>query len=219
MVKMMMSQFPEGTSFKVACEQGIYMLDRNGRKINRIRHIRCYDKNVSNPVKVKKHTYPSNKEYKQHIWAALGDGSTYALCEYSDGHIKEYKKYTYMDISEYGLEDIPTFYSDKKGHPLKLVRKIIKGDMLLLYQYSPEEVLNLVPSELSRRLYKVLSFERKCDINLLHHLLPKVEKRGESVKSFNKLPQAIRCSINNLSFLQKDLDFVFSKDGITLKEQ
>ena len=222
MVKMMMSQFPEGTSFKEACEQGIYMLDKNGHKVNQIRHVRCYDKNVSNPVRVKKHTYPSNKEYKRYVWAALGDGSTYALCEYSDGHIKEYKKYTYMEISENrksGFEDIPTVYYGKKGQPLKLVRKIIKGDMLLLYQFSPDEVLNLVPSELSKRLYKVLSFERKCDINLLHHLLPKAEKRGVSVKAFNQLPQAIRCSINKLSFLQKDVDFVFSREGIILKEQ
>jgi CRISPR-associated endonuclease Csn1 len=221
MVKMMLSQFPEGTSFKEAYEKGIYMLDKNGHKVNQIRHVRCYDKNVSNPVKVKKHTYQSKKEYKQYVWAALGDGSAYALCEYSDGHIKEYKKYTYMEISENrksGLEDIPTVLSDKKGQPLNLVRKIIKGDMLLLYQNSPDEVLNLVPSEFSRRLYRVISFEGKCRINLLHHLLPKFDKKGESVKDFNKLPQAIRCSINGLSFLQKDVDFVFSRGGITLKE-
>ena len=186
-----------------------------------MRHIRCYNKNVSNPVKVKKHTYQSKKEYKQYVWAALGDGSAYALCEYSDGHLREYKKYTYMEISENrksGLEDIPTVLSGKKGLTLKLVRKIIKGDMLLLYQNSPDEVLNLVPSELSRRLYRVISFEGKCRINLLHHLLPKFDKKGESVKDFNKLPQAIRCSINGLSFLQKDVDFDFSRGGITLKE-
>lgn len=235
MVKMMMSQFPEGTTFREACEQGIYMLDRNGQKINRIRHIRCYDKNVSNPVKVKKHTYPSNKEYKQHVWAALGDGSTYALCEYSDGQTKVYKKYTYMEISENrksGIEDIPQVLMGKKGQQLKLVRKIIKGDMLLLYQDSPEEVLNLVPSELSRRLYKVLGFEGVYGITLSHHLLSDSNKKektddgekkrdkGKSIKEckdYSMLPPVIRCSINVISFLQKDMDFDFSKDGITLK--
>ena len=53
MVQMMIRQFPEGTTFKDACEQGIYMLDRNGCKVNKIRHIRCYGKNVANPVRVK----------------------------------------------------------------------------------------------------------------------------------------------------------------------
>ena len=66
MVRMMMRQFPEGTSFKEACEQGIFMLDKNGNKVNRIRHIRCYAKGVTNPIRVKKHTYLSDKEYKQY---------------------------------------------------------------------------------------------------------------------------------------------------------
>lgn len=227
MVQMMMRQFSEGTTFKDACEQGIYMLDKNGRKVNKLRHVRCYGKNVTNPVKVKRHTYPSEKEYKQHILAALGDNSVYALCEYCDGQTKEYKRYTYMEISENrkaGFEDIPLIYPSKKGQPLQLVRKIVKGDMLLIYKDSPEELLHLDRSELSKRLYRVLSFERKSDIKLLRHLFAKPEKkndktsdRGESIKEYNKLPTVIRCSINGFSFLQKGVDFEFTKDGIILK--
>lgn len=232
MVQMMMRQFPEGTTFKDACEQGIYMLDKNGRKVNRIRHIRCYGKNVSNPVKVKRHSYPSDKDYKQHILAALGDGCVYALCEYTDGLTTEYKRYTYMEISDNrksGLEDIPTVYPGKKGQPLKLARRIMKGDMLMIYEKSPEELLHLDPSELSNRLYKVLSFEGNYRITLIHHLLSKPEKKdnkenkenkrymGESIKDYKKLPSVIRCSINCFFYLQKGVDFDFGKDGIILK--
>ena len=208
------------------------MLDRNGKNVNKIRHIRCYGKNVSNPVKVKRHTYPSDKDYKQHILAALGDGSVYALCEYCDGQTKEYKRYTYMEISENrksGLEDIPTIYPGKKGQPLQLGRKIMKGDMLLIYKESPEELLHLDKSELSKRLYKVQFFEGEKGITLFHHLLStsnikeqhesseKKRNKGESIKDYKKLPPIIRCSINGFSYLQKDVDFEFGKEGIILK--
>ena len=232
MVEMMMSQFPEGTSFKDACEQGIYMLDRNGRKVNRIRHIRCYGKNVTNPIKVKRHTYLSDKDYKQYVWAALGDGSVYALCEYVNGNAKVYQRYTYMDISEnrkLGQEDIPTSLTDKKGLPYILRRKICKGDMLLIYKDSPEELLHLDNAELSKRFYKVQCFEGKSAVTLFHHLLNKAgatkstesgEKKrdkGESVKDFTKLPNIIRSSITSFKYLQKDVDFEFTKDGLILK--
>jgi CRISPR-associated endonuclease Csn1 len=232
MVQMMMRQFPEGTSFKEACEQGIYMLGRDGRKVNRIRHIRCYGKNVANPVKVKRHTYPSDKEYKQHVLAALGDGSVYALCEYSDGLTTEYKRYTYMEISENrksGLEDIPAIYPNKKGQPLQLARKIMKGDMLLIYEKTPDELLYLDKLELSKRLYKVQFFEGEKGITLFHHLLSdsktkekgnggeKKRNKGESIKDYKKLPPIIRCSINGFLYLQKGVDFEFTKDGIILK--
>ena len=232
MVQMMMSQFPEGTSFQKACEQGIYMLDKNRNEINRIRRVRCYGKNVTNPIKVKRHTYLSDKEYKQYVWAALGDGSVYALCEYVNGSAKVYQRYTYMDISEnrkLGLEDIPTSISDKKGLRYNLRRKICKGDMLLVYKDSPEELLHLDSAELSKRFYKVQCFEGKSAITLFHHLLNKAgatkttdsgEKKrdkGESIKDFEHLPNIIRCSIGSVNFLQKDVDFEFTKDGLKLK--
>lgn len=230
MVKMMMNQFPKGTSFKDACEQGIYMLDKDGRKVNRIRHIRCYGKNVTNPMRVKRHTYPSDKEYKQYVWVALADGSVYALCEYANGSSKVYKRYTYMDISEnrkMGLEDIPVCLTDKNGKQFNLRRKICKGDMLLIYRDAPEELLHLDSAELSKRLYKVQSFERKNDIILRHHLLStgetnsddgkeKKRDRGESIKDFAKLPNIIRSSITSFKFLQKNVDYIFNKEGLRL---
>ena len=230
-VRMMMDQFQKGTSFKDACEQGIYMLDRNGRKVNRIRHIRCYGKNVTNPIKVKRHVYLSDKDYKQYVWAALGDNSVYALCEYVNGDHKVYQRYTYMDISEnrkQGVEDIPTSISDKKGQRFTMKRMLCKGDMLLIYKDSPEELLRLSSAELSKRLYKVQSFERKNDVNLRHHLLSSAETnataggkekkrdRGESIKDFSKLPHIIRSSITSFKFLQKGVDFEFDKEGLKL---
>lgn len=60
----MKQQFPIETSFKEAAEQGIFMLNRHGDKVNKIRHIRCYAHHVKKPLKIKRHTYLSDKEYK-----------------------------------------------------------------------------------------------------------------------------------------------------------
>ena len=62
-----------GLDFKTACEKGIYMLDKDGNRINRIRHIRCYATSVKNPVSVKAQTYLSKHEHKQQYLAESGD--------------------------------------------------------------------------------------------------------------------------------------------------
>ena len=101
--------------------------------------------------------------------------------------------------------------------------------MLLIYKDTPEELLQMDREELSRRLYKVQSFERKNDIKLRHHLLSsdeisdgidsdkKKRDKGESIKNFQHLPNIIRSSVTSFKFLQKDVDFVFTRQGIKLK--
>ena len=68
LIAMMKSQFPEGTSLKGACAQGIWMLRKDGTKVNKIRHIRCYAP-FSSAIEIKKQTYVSDKLYKQPYYA------------------------------------------------------------------------------------------------------------------------------------------------------
>lgn len=51
---------------------GIWMLNRNGERIHKIRHIRCYETTVTNPISIKAQTYKSDKEYKNYYWAKTG---------------------------------------------------------------------------------------------------------------------------------------------------
>ncbi|MDZ4823876.1 MAG: HNH endonuclease domain-containing protein [Flavobacteriales bacterium] len=48
---------------------GLWMVDRHGNQINKIRHIRCFADDVTNPLAVKRQTYLSSKEYKNDYWA------------------------------------------------------------------------------------------------------------------------------------------------------
>ena len=215
LVQIMKSQFPEGTTFQEACEQGIYMLNKKGEKINRIRHIRIEVKE-KHPLAIKMHTYLSDKDYKQYYYAGMGD--LYVMCEYKNQQEKAYQIYSLFSIAENrknGFEDIPSSIIGKKGNRLLLNRVIKPGDMVLIYKDTPEELYDLDIAALSKRLYKVPNgaFESDGRINLCHHLYAS-QGKGQSIKDYNNLPPIIRCGASTIRFLQKDVDFSFEKGKI-----
>ena len=87
-----------GLDFKTACEKGIYMLDKDGNKINRIRHIRCFA-TTTNPVSVKAQTYQSKHEHKQRYWAKVGDLSYMVKYQSEDGKVTQFVPYSLYAIS------------------------------------------------------------------------------------------------------------------------
>ena len=217
---LMMGQFPEETPFKDACEQGIYMITKgkNGEgnvKTHRIRHVRC--KAVKTALRIKEQTYKSSKDYKQFFYAAVGD--LYVMCSYTDGKKRDFKIYSLYDISNHrksGTEDIPKFITDKKGNRLALDYELRKGDMVLVYKDSPEELYDMEQTNLKRRLYKVYGFENDgLRIRMSNHLFGTDEK-AESVKDYKNLPTAIRCGIKTIKFLimGKHRDFVIRNGNI-----
>ena len=215
LVQIMKSQFPEGTTFQEACEQGIYMLNKRGEKINRIRHIRIEVKE-KHPLAIKKHTYLSDKDYKQYYYAGMGD--LYVMCEYKNQQEKAYQIYSLFSIAENrkcGIEDIPSSIIGKKGNRLLLNRVIKPGDMVLIYKDTLEELYDLDTAALSKRLYRVPNgaFESDGRINLCHHLYAS-QGKGQSIKDYNNLPPIIRCGASTIRFLQKDVDFSFEKGKI-----
>jgi CRISPR-associated endonuclease Csn1 len=216
LVQMMKSQFPEGTTFQEACEQDIYMLNKRGEKVNRIRHIRIEVKE-KHPLAIKKHTNLSAKDYKQYYYAGMGD--LYVICEYQNQHEREFIVYSLFSIAEnrkMGVEDIPATIIGKKGIRLTLGRIIKKGDMILIYKDSPEELYDLDTNLLSKRLYMVCNPESDGRLNLCHHLCAK-QVKGQSIKDYDHLPQNIRCGAKTIKFLQMGKDFSIVKGRIEFK--
>jgi CRISPR-associated endonuclease Csn1 len=213
LVKMMQGQFPAGTSFREACEQGIYTIRKSdNRRLARMRHVRCFATTVTNPIKLKKQTYLSKKEYKQYVYTQSGD--LYTMVKYSNKHKTIFVPYSLWDISEnrkVGKDDIPSIiYRDKmeftKGCSLVL------NDMLLLYGKN-ENPLRLSEEEIINRLYVVKGFEKTgCIIKLVQHICAKGDTelgKGESVKNWKNLPEKIRCGISTINFLILGVDFEF----------
>ena len=217
---LMKGQFPEETSFKDACEQGIYMIKKgkNGMpdiKLHHIRHVRC--EAPQSGLKIKEQTYKSEKEYKRYFYAAVGD--LYAMCCYTNGKIREFRIYSLYDVSchrKSDIEDIPEFITDKKGNRLMLDYKLHTGDMILLYKDNPEELYDLDNVNLSKLLYKINGFENDgLRIRMVNHLVVK-EAMGESVKDYAKLPDIIRCGVKTIKFLimGENRDFVIKNGKI-----
>ena len=213
----MKNQFPENTSFKEACEKGIFMFKKNKEgkidyseecKVNKIRHIRCYT-SVKKPLKIKYQTYLSDKPYKQKYYAEVGD--LYVMCKYEDFDKteKEYRIYSLFDISKnrkMDLEDIPTSIPNKKENKtLGLSHKLKKGDMLLIYKDSIDELKDMDNEMLSQRLYVIRGFETDGNRIILQkhsNALPeKALGKGESIKDYEQMPEKIRCGINTIKYL------------------
>lgn len=208
LIKMMKEQFPENTDFKTAVEQGIYMLDKNGNKVNQIRHVRCEVPSVKNPLEIKEQTYKSDKEHKNKYYAAMGD--LYAMSRYESEDKKkiEYKVWSLFDISENRKsigEDIPQLSNGKT-----LSHILTRGDLLLIYNTSQQELYSMDNIQLQQRLYVVRGFESPYTIKLIKSLNAQQDKdlgKGENIKSFDNTPEKIRQSVNKLNYLIKGKDF------------
>jgi CRISPR-associated endonuclease Csn1 len=213
LVSMMTAQFPEGTSFKEACRQGIYTIRKSdGKRLSKIRHVRCFA-SVSNPIKLKKHTYLSQKEYKQYVYAQSGD--LYTMVKYTCLSNKKvlFMPYSLWDITQNRKElgcDVPSvIYMDNLEY--KKEYRLVKNDMLLLYG-KEENPLELSDNEILSRIYVVRGFEKDRNrIIMVKNSCAKSDAelgKGESIKSWNELPDKIRCVITTLNYLILGKDFI-----------
>ena len=225
-------QFPEGTTFKEACENGIFMFknNKNGKidysqecKLNKIRHIRCYT-SIKNPLAIKKQTYLSDKQYKQNYYAEMGD--LYVMCKYenADKTEKEYHIYSLYDVSEnrkINKDDIPTTIISKKKHTLFRTQILKKGDILLIYKDTIDELKGMNNSILSQHLFVIQGFENPNLIRLVKNINAQKDNdlgKGESIKDFCKMPEKIRCHVTTLNYLLKGVDFQMTPRGIQIKK-
>ncbi|MFN3939592.1 MAG: type II CRISPR RNA-guided endonuclease Cas9, partial [Chitinophagales bacterium] len=65
---------------------GLYMLNQAGERVQKIRHVRCFANDVTNPVTVKKHNIKGPKEHKNYYWAKNGEN---VLCAFYQKTIKD----------------------------------------------------------------------------------------------------------------------------------
>jgi CRISPR-associated endonuclease Csn1 len=211
---MMYSQYPN-LSFKEACREGLYMFDKQGNRINQIRHVRCYAPTNAHIVPIKAQTYLSDKSYKQDFLADVGD--MYAMVRYENEKGKAlYKTYSLYEISKSGIMEIPAQYVEK-GTDWNLKHILKKGMKVLLFEHDRKELTSLSKAQYSKRLYIIQGFESDKRITLLHHLCAKQDVPREPIQTFEALPEKIRCSINQINYLVEGVDFEQTVNGIELK--
>ena len=133
-----------------------------------------------------------------------------------------------FDISEnrkYGYDIAEVLEDDKKKEKYYLEAILQAGKQVILYKDSNElaGIMEMSNDKLSDRLYVILGFENPSRIKLKKHICAKPDSelgKGESIKSFDALPEKIRQGINVTNCLLEDIDFYISPDGlITFKNR
>lgn len=227
--KIIKKQVEISGDFKTAMNNGIYMLDKDGNQVNKIRRIRCFESMKYNTaVKVHSHSFKSNKEYKHFTLAKNGEN---ALSLFYKG--KKENAMTILSIgdvaglrfksdNQYFIE--PYYKEIEKGNgknkttiPLYAVLRV--GQKVLFYKNSIEELYDLNINELSPRLFKITQFEADGRIKFRYHLAAGIDTELKKVNkeySFfdvNENPVFLRLSQKEWKFAIDGVDFKMHEDG------
>jgi CRISPR-associated endonuclease Csn1 len=212
-------------SFKKAFEEGIYLLDKNGKPHgNKIRHIRVWA-SVSEPLAIKKHTYLSDKEYKQNYCVANATNSFFAIYKGEDKKDFDYRNLfdaakiisinPIINTKELFESNI-TITKGKKVSVLPLTYVLEVGKKIIFKKEENEDLRLLLHNELLKRLYVFTNFEKDGRLNFQFHLEArnKIEETYiESEIDFTNPKPTLRFSYAKYIFLVEGYDFVVQMDG------
>lgn len=220
----------EETDFKTALTEGVYMLDKKGNKVNKIRTIRCFENGLkyTTAIKVHNHSFVSDKDYKKSTLATNGE-NTYCLFYKSDAG-KAMRILSIVDLAEIKLKNVqnlfaePEFSSFESGKgknkinlPLYAVLK--SGDKVLFYKESIHELKDLEKPELSNRMFKMYQFEKDGRIKFRHHLAAGIDTELKkdnpeySSVNFNEKQIFLRLRQGQWNFAIEGKDFDMFIDG------
>jgi len=217
-------QVNEAGSLKDAFEKGIYMLDKNGDKVNKIRHIRVWA-NVSDPLTIKKHTHPTRFPYKQHYYAANATNSYFAIYKgegrkdfelrnlFQTANILSLNKVSKRDDL---FEPSVNIIKGKKTLTLHLSYVLESGVKVIFRREENEVLSSLKHQELLKRLYVVTNFEKDGRLNFRYHLEARNEIKDvytESELDFTVPKPTLRFSYSKYDFWVEGYDFTVNMDG------
>lgn len=237
--QMIKKQVDDAPDFKTALANGIFMFDKNGNKVNKIRRIRCKESlKYNTAVKVHSHSFKSDKEYKRCTLAKNGENALGLF--YKDNSAKGMKVLSIGEVADSKIIDDKKYFSEpfynrievgkgknKKVVPLYAVLK--SGQKVLFFKDSIEELKDLHRDdnyqELSKRLFKTYQFESDGRIKFRHHLAAGIDtelkKENKEYSSFEleENPVFMRLTQNHWNFAIDGVDFEMKLDGtVVFKE-
>ncbi|MCL8538359.1 hypothetical protein M9991_15940 [Chryseobacterium gallinarum] len=222
----------DDSDLKTALTDGVYMLDVNGNRIGgKIRRIRCFEKQLkyNTAVKVHKHQFKSEKDYKQTTLAVNGE-NPYCLF-YKNDVGKAMKVLSIMELSELKLKSLKSLYEEpefssietgrgKNKSVIPLYTILKKEDKVIFYKDSINELKDLDIEEISDRMFKVYQFEGDSGrMKFRHHLAAgidtelKKENKEYSAVDFAEKQIFLRLSQGQWNFAIEHKDFEMMLDG------
>ncbi|MDY0101508.1 MAG: HNH endonuclease domain-containing protein [Lentimicrobium sp.] len=189
-----------GSSLKDAIDKGIFMLgkdgkpkkiDKHGRPLNKIRHIRIFVRSTE-PLKIKKQTYISsktlvnldNREHKQ-FYFANNASTPYYILYHSIINNRIERNYEIIKLFDAARLKVNNnlivqdyiFLDKNETVRLNLHAILTIGQRVLFYKKNPIELLEIDQNELNKRLYVILGFEKDGRIRFKHHAEARDDKK------------------------------------------
>jgi CRISPR-associated endonuclease Csn1 len=221
------------SDFKTALTNGVYMLDKNGKEVNKIRRIRCRESlKYESTLKVHTHSSISDKEYKRQTLATNGENT---LCLFYKNEVG--KVMNIQNISKVAESKIKTdqvyfdepFYNEveiskgKTNLKIPLYAVLRSGQKVIFYKEKIDEVIELLDdglqSELSKRMFKIYQFESDGRIKFRHHLVAGIDTELKKVNNeysyfdVNERPVFLRLRQAQWNFAIENVDFQINIDG------
>jgi CRISPR-associated endonuclease Csn1 len=212
----------------------VWMNEQKGIPINKVR---LYANSVKNPLEIKQHSLlsKSKHEYKQIVYGQNDGNYCMAFYEGKDSKGKVKRNHLlinmmsagdYFKLSNSNKKTYPIAPEKDENHlPLKYV--LTKGKMVLIYDKSKDELLEMPPKILLNRLFQItqIDVEKSAEIKLLHHIEAREKKQitevmglkigmkgGKNIDNHKKYPW-IKIGVNSFDCLVQDYDFTISASG------
>ncbi len=229
-----------GKSFTEAINEDIWMKDssgspikqdKNGRVLFPIRHVRCVGAigrgilTSEKALPIKQHSSLSKQEYKQNYYAKNEEITVSIFYEkYSDGILsREFRLIGLFELAQLKINNlnelstIPEYnVCEKKNIPSKYFIKT--GYRVIVYENSPDELRELKPDELIKRIYRVYKFNNAGTnyIYLQYNSEARQDKElgvGSTEFKLDEYQPRLKLTANNFNCLVEHYDFDISIDG------
>ncbi len=128
----------------------------NREKGVKLKKVRCFQDNAINAEPIRELRDRSEKDYKRHHYSMTNGNYMSAIYEGVDSKGKRKRSFLIISLFEAAKaynSNVPLVPQTKDGYSLILTLKL--GDLVLLYENSPEELRKAPQEELVKRLYKV----------------------------------------------------------------
>lgn len=223
-----------GRTLKQAISEGLFMLGRDGKEVNKIRRVRVWQ--PVEPMPIKEQTYKSQKEYKNYYYAKNAENTAFGFYKNDKGEAVVIPR-NLFDISTFNnpncirtLEEVfETEVKSKKGVLIPLIHVFVPGQKVLFYEDTREELKEV--ENLSKHLYfiKRLYESNSGRIQFQHHLdarndkqlladFPEKDFGKKGVNGFSKfttdfIAPRLLLSPGNFKFIIEGKDFEMKLDG------
>ncbi len=217
-------------------EGSINVPARNGHKGFKVKKVKYFANDVKSPLKLKEidKVYQSDKEHKKYLYVKNEENYMMVFYEGENrGKTKtDFKVLSLFDIApliRVGVdgEFYEKSYIKNEGKPSEVEFKVSqrndkdvalkKGQMVLFYTNTPEELEELTKTELSKRLYRTIGFENDGRVSFVFHMEARPMKdlgKGESSFDATNPPPKLRLSSGNLNMLIEGIDFDIWPSGV-----